>query len=189
MDERPRPKAELLGRLPPPWPEPLFPEIARRVRAQPRKIAVLDDDPTGTQTVHSLWVWTVWEQDALHQALAEAAPAFFLLTNSRSLPEEEAIRLNREIARNLMAVARERGVPVDVVSRSDSTLRGHFPAEVDALREVLEAALGRPYDGVILCPFFLEGGRLTVGDVHWVLEGDQATPAAQTEFARDVTFG
>jgi uncharacterized protein YgbK (DUF1537 family) len=83
----------------------------------------------------------------------------------------------------------EVGAEIDVVSRSDSTLRGHYPAEIDALRQTLEPRLGFTYDGVIICPFFIEGGRLTANDVHWVTEGETLIPAAQTEYARDVTFG
>jgi uncharacterized protein YgbK (DUF1537 family) len=97
--------------------------------------------------------------------------------------------LNQEIASNLAAVAGEMSCDLDIVSRSDSTLRGHFPAEIDALRSTLEPRLGCRYDGVIICPFFLEGGRLTANDVHWVTEGERLIPAAQTEFARDATFG
>ena len=53
-----------------------------------------------------------------------------------------------------------------VTSRSDSTMRGHFPLETDVLRRTLEAA-GRHVDGVVLCPAFIEAGRLTVDDVQW----------------------
>ena len=75
-------------------------------------------------------------------------------------------------------------MPFVIASRSDSTLRGHFPAETDALA----AALGG-VDGVLICPAFFEGGRVTAGDVHFVRDGDRFVPAAETEFARDATFG
>jgi uncharacterized protein YgbK (DUF1537 family) len=152
-------------------------------------VAVLDDDPTGTQTVHDLWVVTRWTSEALAPVLSDNSPVFYVLTNSRSLPQDQAVALNREIAANLASCAREIGCRIDVVSRSDSTLRGHYPAEIDALRETLEPRLACTYDGTIVCPFFVEGGRLTAGDVHWVTEGDTLIPAAQTEYARDITFG
>ena len=38
-------------------------------------------------------------------------------------------------------------------------------------------------------PFFLEGGRFTVHDIHWVQEGEWLIPAAQTEYAQDSIFG
>ncbi|MDF3018101.1 MAG: hypothetical protein K0R44_3326 [Thermomicrobiales bacterium] len=149
-----------------------------------RKVVALDDDPTGVQTVHDVAVLAVWDAERLAAELADPAPLFFILTNSRALPEDRAAALNREIARNLLDARRESGVPFVIASRSDSTLRGHFPAETDALA----AALGG-IDGVLICPAFFEGDRVTAGDVHLVRDGDWLVPAAETEFARDATFG
>jgi len=151
----------------------------------PPLIAVLDDDPTGTQTVHGIDVLTEWTVEALAAALADPRPCFFVLTNSRSLAEPEAIALARELAANLRAAAEKTNTEYTVISRGDSTLRGHFPAETDAL-QALDA---RGYDGVVVIPAFFEAGRYTVDDVHYVAEGDRLVPAAETEFARDATFG
>ena len=189
MREQPTPKADLLAALPPEWPRDPFPEIQQQVRTSGHKVAVLDDDPTGTQTVHGVWVVTQWTREALRPAMGGESPLFYVLTNARSLPRQEAVALNREIAAQLAAAAQEAGRELSVVSRSDSTLRGHYPAEIDALRETLEPRLGRAYDGTLVCPFFVEGGRLTAHDVHWVAEGETLVPAAQTEYARDATFG
>ena len=191
-DKEPRPvrEADLLSLLPHEWPEA---DLRARIRAATlasgRKVVVLDDDPTGTQTVHDLPVLTKWTVEALAEAWDGAGTTFYVLTNSRRYPLDEAAAINREIACNLAVVARSRGAEPAVVSRSDSTLRGHYPGEVAALQGTLEQELGVAYDGVIIVPFFLEGGRLTANDVHWVREGDRLTPAAQTEFARDLTFG
>ena len=149
------------------------------------KVVVLDDDPTGTQTVHGVPVLTEWSQQSLQAELQSDLPAFYILTNSRSLPPDQARQINAEIGRNLRGAADAAGKPVAVVSRSDSTLRGHFPAEMEALDE----ALGQFFDGWILCPFFQEGGRYTIGNVHYVREADRLVPAGQTEFARDPAFG
>ena len=154
-----------------------------------RRIVVLDDDPTGTQTVHDVWVVTRWTEAALRFGLKDEAGLFYVLTNSRSLSEEAALELNREIAANLSEAAAALGHEFDVVSRSDSTLRGHFPAEVDALRSELQMRHSWRYDGTIICPFFPEGGRFTVGDVHYVADGKQLVPAAETEYAQDSDFG
>jgi uncharacterized protein YgbK (DUF1537 family) len=176
--------------LPPEWPvADLAQRNAALVSASGRKVVVLDDDPTGTQTVHGVYVLATWEVEDLAAVLAGPEPAIYILTNSRSLPAAEAAELNAQIARRLVTAARLAGVGFVVVSRSDSTLRGHYPAEVDALAGALEGELGLPYDGLLLAPFFLEGGRFTVDDVHWVLQGRLLVPAAQTEFARDATFG
>lgn len=183
-------KAELLASLPPEWHDPgLLPAIRNEVQRSGRKVVVLDDDPTGTQTVHSVSVLTQWSIPALRDALAGDGPVFYILTNSRSVSAERAAAMNREIARNLAQAARDVQRDFVAVSRSDSTLRGHYPIEVDALAETLAHECGYCFDGHIVIPFFLEGGRYTIGDVHWVQEGERLIPAAQTEYARDATFG
>ena len=111
--------------------------------------------------------------------------ACFLLTNSRSLSLAEAQALNTTIGHNLQEAARDVSRRFVVVSRSDSTLRGHFPGEVEALAE----ALAQDFDAWLLIPFFQEGGRYTIDDVHYVAEGEWLVPAAETEFARDAVFG
>ena len=158
--------------------------VREAVKSSGQKIVALDDDPTGVQTVHDIAVLAQWGADALATELDDPAPLFFILTNSRGMPETEARALNREIAGNLLRASEVTGKPFVVASRSDSTLRGHFPAETDALAEVLGGV-----DGVLICPAFFEGGRVTAGDVHFVREGDRVVPAAETEFARDATFG
>ena len=182
----PQPKAATLAALPPEYPaHDLRAKIRARVDASRRALVVLDDDPTGTQTVHDVPVLTTWSVDALAAELNGEGNVFYVLTNSRSLTAADAAALNREIGRNLTAAAARIGRAVAVVSRSDSTLRGHFPGEVTALAE----GLGQSFDGRIIVPFFLEGGRYTIDDVHWVAEGDQLIPAAQTPYARDAAFG
>jgi len=188
MNETPIAKEELFSRLPSPWPESLLQSIRARVEAQGQRLVVLDDDPTGTQTVHGLPVLTEWSVDSLALELARS-PVFFVLTNSRALPNGEAITLAREIGTNLIEAGRRSGRAFAVGSRSDSTLRGHFPAEVDAMAETLSAGDRDAFTGYVIAPYFAEGGRFTVGNVHYVLQGDMLHPAAQTEFAKDRVFG
>ena len=185
MSTQPMPKDVLLASLPQPWPESLLPTIQQQLAAGQRSLIVLDDDPTGTQTVYDLPVLTEWTVETLRAELALGTPTFYLLTNSRSLPLPAAQELNAEIGRNLLAAAQATGRDFAVVSRSDSTLRGHYPGETDALT----AALGQQVDATLIIPFFLEGGRFTINDVHYVAEGDQLVPAAATPFARDAAFG
>jgi len=175
----------LLSTLPPEWPEDLLPAIQRMVEGSGTKIVVLDDDPTGTQTVYDVPVLTEWSQPSLEAVLAEPGVIVYILTNSRSLPLIQARVATREIAANLQAANEATGRDFVVISRSDSTLRGHYPGEVEALAE----GLGRGFDGTLIIPFFREGGRLTIHDIHYVAEGDWLTPAAETEYARDATFG
>lgn len=180
----------LFERLPPLWPDQtLRQQIAHQVAVSGRRIVVLDDDPTGCQTVYDTWVLTRWEVEDLRSVWATSGPLLFILTNSRSMPTAQAQAVQREIVARLALVVREQGNPLTVVSRSDSTLRGHFPAEVDALARALEEALGCRQDGVCLVPFFAEGGRFTIDDVHYVQDGTRLVPAAQTAYARDPVFG
>jgi uncharacterized protein YgbK (DUF1537 family) len=183
MDKKP--KEDFLASLPDEWSEDVLPEIQAEVKASRRKVVVLDDDPTGTQTVHGIPVLTGWPVDALRTELSNDLPAFYLLTNSRSLPLPEAEAMNADIGRNLVEAGRQAGRGFVVVSRSDSTLRGHFPGEVIALAGVL----GGDLDAWVIIPFFLEGGRYTINDIHYVAEGEWLVPAGETEFAQDAAFG
>ncbi|MBS6816327.1 MAG: hydroxyacid dehydrogenase [Lachnospiraceae bacterium] len=154
-----------------------------------RKVVVLDDDPTGIQTVHGVFVYTDAGMESIRAGLLGEERVFFILTNSRALGEAETVRLHREIGRKVAAAAEELGVEFLLVSRGDSTLRGHYPAETESLREGLEGE-GVRVDGEVICPFFEEGGRFTAGDVHYVeMGGGRLVPAGETEFAKDSSFG
>lgn len=177
------PRAQTLAELAPEWPNPLLAEI--RKNNSGRRLVVLDDDPTGTQTVHDVPVLTHWDVATLAAELRNPGPCFFLLTNTRAFPLARAQAITREIGRNLRIASETSGIAYSVVSRSDSTLRGHYPGEVDALIETLPA----PPDATLIAPFFHEGGRLTINDIHYVAEGDQLIPAADTPFAKDAAFG
>ena len=152
-------------------------------------LVVLDDDPTGTQTCHDISVLTQWDVPLLTStftsSLTTKTRGFFILTNSRALHPQEAKSLISEICNNLLEASKTTGKDFEVVLRSDSTLRGHFPLEAD----VTESALRRQADSWILAPFFLQGGRYTIDDVHYVAEGDDLVPAGHTQFAKDATFG
>jgi uncharacterized protein YgbK (DUF1537 family) len=180
-------KAEVFSALPPPWPHDLMPAIRAHLAAHRTKVVVLDDDPTGTQTVHGIPVLTEWSEASLLAELESPGPGFYILTNSRAFPTAEACRINREIGERLSAAARKCGCEFRVISRSDSTLRGHFPDEVDALGAAITGNDTR--QPVLLCPYFEAGGRYTIGDMHYVAEGDKLVPAGETPFARDASFG
>lgn len=215
-------KESLLSTLPPEdeWSsaddnnlEDLTTTIASRVATDDQTIVVLDDDPTGTQTVYDLPVLTEWGEDIIQAEFDRGTPAFYVMTNSRSLTPDHAATINEVIAQRLLVAARSHGRRLSIISRSDSTLRGHYPLEIDVLAKTLQqegqqqrgqgqdtddttagTATGTTstaaIDGQIIVPFFLEGGRLTIHDVHYVAEGpDKLVPAADTPFARDAAFG
>ena len=170
------------------FPAPLeLPGIRQQIRTRNREagtvVLVIDDDPTGTQTVHDVDVLMSWDEASLRGALASSPGMLYLSTNSRGLPSRQARALAAEIGRNL----RDQFPGLDpyracaIASRSDSTLRGHFPAETDGLAE----GLGGSPDGILLVPAFFEGGRYTAGDLHYVDTGPQLIHAHETEFAKD----
>lgn len=160
-------------------------DIREQLRNSKSKLVVVDDDPTGTQTVHGIRVYMDWSRETMSRALSRDDEVFYVSTNSRALPLDEMREMSREVGRNLKAAAAEHGVRVLIASRSDSTLRGHYPAEVDALLE----GLGSGADGVIIAPALFEAGRYTIDDIHWVEQDGQMVMAGETEFARDPSFG
>jgi uncharacterized protein YgbK (DUF1537 family) len=154
----------VLGNLPEPRPDDDLRASIRATRsADGLLLGVLDDDPTGSQAVHGVQVVTVLEEEAYSAALAGPAAACFVLTNTRSMEEPAAAEVNVLGARGLLSVAERRGARLQLLSRSDSTLRGHVMAEVTALDSVRREAADRGYDGVLLVPAFLEAGRLATG--------------------------
>ena len=153
------------------------------------KIIVLDDDPTGAQTVHSCLLLTRWDPDTLRVALTDAAPLFFVLTNTRGMAAQAAADITRAVCKNLkrvLADLKRSGGEINpiLVSRSDSTLRGHYPVETDVIAEELG-----PFDAHFLVPAFFEGGRITRDSVHYLLVEGKEVPVHETEFARDSVFG
>jgi uncharacterized protein YgbK (DUF1537 family) len=148
------------------------------------KIIVLDDDPTGSQTVHSCLLLTVWDIDTLLLGLTDDSPIFFILTNTRSLPPEQAAQVTREVCQNLKsAIASINLQDYLIVSRSDSTLRGHYPIETDVIAEELGG-----FDAHFLVPAFFEGGRITLDSLHYLIVDNVPIPVHETEFAHDSVF-
>ena len=156
-------------------------EISRRFDV----VIVLDDDPTGTQTVHSLPVLTSWDESVLEEEFQRKSRCFYISTNTRSLPKPEVEELILSLCNSIRKVSEKMGINCLVISRGDSTLRGHYPYEL--IRQ--EEGLGRRGELHVLIPAFFEGGRYTVGDVHYVREGDQLIPVGNTPFAQDSSFG
>lgn len=153
------------------------------------KIVVLDDDPTGIQTIYGVSVYTDWSVESIDSGFREKEQMFFILTNSRSFSEEETLRVHSTIASRLARVSQQRGQDFLVVCRGDSTLRGHYLLEPETIAQELEKSMGWTVDGEIYCPCFFECGRMTVGNIHYLKEGNNRVPVSETEFAKDKTFG
>jgi uncharacterized protein YgbK (DUF1537 family) len=181
--------SELKSGLPEPEARDYRREIAELRRRHPLRIVVLDDDPTGIQTVHGCRLYTSWDVATIRDALAGPEGFFYLLLNSRSVPAQEAERRSRDAVRTVLAAAEGRDLRLLFISRSDSTLRGHFPIEPETIRKTLEQA-GRPVSGpVSFCPALFEAGRYTWDDTQYVEQEGELVPAGRTEFARDAVFG
>lgn len=163
--------------------------LTAEIEKNNKKIVVLDDDPTGVQTVHDISVYTGWDHDSILSGFNEKNNLFYIMTNSRGFTAEQTTKAHHEISAMVDQVARETGREYIFISRSDSTLRGHYPLETELLKADYEKYTGKTIDGEILCPFFKEGGRFTIGNVHYVKYGDELVPANETEFAKDKTFG
>ena len=174
--------------------------VAASSEASPRVLVVLDDDPTGTQSVANLPVLTRWDVADFawafgYEVNGQRQRAVYVLTNTRSLDPAEAAVRNEEVVRNALAAAAsaDPALRLSFVSRSDSTLRGHYPLEPDVIAATVTAVNGETTDGVVIVPAFPDAGRVTIGGVHYMRgTGDDAgklTPVAETEFAKDASFG
>lgn len=176
---------EVLTKLPPEYSGELLSSIREEFLLSEKTIVVFDDDPTGTQTCHDVVVLTSWDVSLIAEELLTKPSILFILTNSRSLPENEAVQRTKEIGKNLRDASQQTGRAIVAISRSDSTLRGHFPAEVDALASALNIE-----DAIrIILPAFIEGGRYTIDDVHYIVEQGELVPVSDTPFAKDKVFG
>lgn len=168
------------------------PLLRRKIREELRRkrirMVVIDDDPTGIQTVHGCLLLTEITAARVAEALDDACPFFYLLVNSRAMTEVEARRVVAHAVEVTLEANRERGYNLLFVSRSDSTLRGHFPAESDTMGEVLRRAGFEPLMPTLFVPAFFEAGRMTIDGWHYMQQGEELVPTSETEFARDNVF-
>ena len=151
-------------------------------------MVVLDDDPTGIQTVHGCLLITQWDEDSVRKGFADAEPFFYILTNTRAMTREEAEQVTREAMEMVIKVNQDYGYRLIIVSRSDSCLRGHFPLETDVMRSCLVHHGYAVMKKTPFCPAFIEAGRITIDGVHYMKDGERLIPVSETEFARDNVF-
>lgn len=152
------------------------------------RLVILDDDPTGIQTVHGCLLITQWDAATVRMALQHEQPFFYMLTNTRAMTREEAARVVRSAMETVLEVNREFGYRLIFISRSDSCLRGHFPLETDVMRRVLQEYGVKVWPKVPFCPALIEAGRVTIDGVHYMKDGERLIPVSETEFARDNVF-
>ena len=152
-----------------------------RLQGDGRRVVVLDDDPTGTQTVSGVDVILEPSRARFDAFFGSSARALYVLTNTRAMQREAATAHLHWVVTQIDEAANRAGEAWVAVLRGDSTLRGHVFAEADVLGA---------RDAVLLfVPAFPEGGRVTVGRAQLVEIDGQRRNAADTEFAADPTFG
>ena len=152
------------------------------------KMVVLDDDPTGIQTVHGCLLITQWDEQSVRLGFEDAEPFFYILTNTRAMTREDAEQVTREAMEMVIKVNQDYGYRLIIVSRSDSCLRGHFPLETDVMRQCLVQHGYTVAPKTPFCPAFIEAGRVTIDGVHYMKDGNRLIPVSETEFARDNVF-
>ena len=152
------------------------------------RLVILDDDPTGIQTVKGCLLVTQWDDDTIRQAFNDSVPFFYILTNTRAMTRDEAASTVREAMESVLRVNATLGYQLVFISRSDSCLRGHFPLETDVMADVLKENGVSLWEKQVFCPAFIEAGRYTIDGTHYMKDGDRLVPVSETEFARDNVF-
>ncbi|MBQ7419963.1 MAG: hypothetical protein IJV17_04385 [Prevotella sp.] len=164
-------------------------EVRCKTMGSNDRLVVLDDDPTGIQTVHGCLLITRWDEESVRQAFKDEQPFFYILTNTRAMTREAAAAVTREVMEMVIRVNDDYGYRLIIVSRSDSCLRGHFPLETDVIRDCLVRHGVTVTEKTPFCPAFIEAGRVTIDGVHYMKDGERLIPVSETEFARDNVFG
>ena len=148
------------------------------------KIIVLDDDPTGSQTVHSCLLLMEWDIETIRLGLRDKSSILFIITNTRALISEEAKKITQQVCHNLkIALENENITRFLIYSHFDSTLRGHYPLEI----EIISNNFGG-FDSHFFIPAFLEGGRKTINSIQYLDDRVDLDPVHRTEFAKDSVF-
>ena len=134
----------------------LWPRLQDSLTLDNKRLVILDDDPTGCQTVYDCNVLLNFSVESISTQLKRDDKLFFILTNTRSLEQGDAVQRTAEIIDNLNEAVAQTLYPYElqILSRSDSTLRGHYPAEVD----IIQKKYSGTFDATILAPCFFEGG-------------------------------
>nr|YP_002049123.1 hypothetical protein PCC_0475 [Paulinella chromatophora]ACB42913.1 hypothetical protein PCC_0475 [Paulinella chromatophora] len=144
------------------------------------KIVIIDDDPTGSQTVNDCPLLLRWDQSILRVNLRGNYQFLFILANTRGMIASEAADTILKICQSIkQALLSESIKDWLLISRGDSTLRGHFPLEIDSINTELG-----PFQATFFVPSFLEGKRRTVNGVHLL----NSLPVHKTPFACDHLF-
>jgi len=153
-----------------------------------RPIVIIDDDPTGTQTTIDFPVLTRWTSERITSLFTQRESAIFFLANTRAMDADRARSIVSEIVQKTATAARATKASPVFVCRSDSTLRSHFPVELETVRAVWHSSTGERLGPAVFLPAFFEGRRITRNGIHGILDDDRFVPLHETEFSRDPEF-
>ena len=150
-------RAEILSQFPPVDAAAVDALLHREIDADRTKFIVLDDDPTGVQTVHDISVYTDWSVESIRSGLEEPRKLFYILTNSRGLTAAETTAVHREIAANIAAAAAQTEFAKDpTFGYTHSDLPGYIQEKTGGryrAEEVtcisLEELRAQDYDGIV----------------------------------------
>ena len=179
---------DTISSLPDCWPYDLIPLIKKEIILNDKKIFIMDDDPTGSQTVKNVAMLSDWSVDALEKEFYEDELATFIQINTRAHEDSEVKNIIKEVTANILEAKSRVSKDVTIIFRSDSTLRGHFPLEMEVFSDTVKNIEGHDYDALIFIPFFIQGQRYTVNDIQYTLEEDTLIPVGNTPFAKDPAF-
>lgn len=169
--------------------ESLRKDITKALKKQNIKLIVFDDDSTGIQTAHDCLMLTNWKPENLEKAFNDESPIFYVRTNTRSMSTDITKKVTVEAVKAVVECNRKQGFKLVFISRSDSTLRGHFPLEPDTIRHVLEHEQLPVLTSTYFIPSFFEAGRYTIDGIHYLKDKDDLIPVSETEFATDSVLG
>lgn len=123
--------------------------LMKEIAANSKKIVILDDDPTGGQTIHDLHEYTSWDHDSIKAGFEEENNLFYVLTNSRGFTVEKTTKALAIKCVNVLGQIRP-GVPVWQTgdeSKFPQTPYVIFPGNVGestTLREAVEVLSETP---------------------------------------------
>lgn len=164
-----------------------------KIKDNNKRIIVLDDDPTGCQTVYNINLLLNYNINTIEKQLLLDHKIFYILTNTRAMNQKNAIETTQLVLNNIEKAKKNinYNYQFEFISRGDSTLRGHYPAEVDTIINHIQQINTNQINGsaTILYPAFFEGGRITLNSVHYLTEKDELIPVGLTPFASDPHFG
>jgi len=112
----------------------------------------------GVQAVYDVTVLLDWSLETLVDEFRTSDRAAFIVGNTRGMSASQARAVTAEIGANVAEASRRAERAIALISRGDSTLRGHYFEESQALAE----STGFGDAPLVLAPYFDEGGRMTI---------------------------